>query len=110
MGWFRDDPAHEGFLVALEPAESNAGGSPRLRELRAPDDEAERPIRLFKVGCECGWRSRTFRAPPRARWFPYSLELHDEDLRDECARVWGEHYDAEQGRPGGRLVPAPDQA
>jgi hypothetical protein len=94
MGWFREDPTHEGYLVALEAEDSNAGGSPRLRELRAPDDEATRPVRYFKAGCTCGWRSRLFHAPDGAHWHPFMLDVAD-DVRDAARLVWDAHHDAE---------------
>jgi hypothetical protein len=112
MGWFRDDPAHEGYVVGLveEEVEFIYPNLPRrqphhskhLRELTySRDHDREVPegglrVATFQVACECGWRSPRFVAPFRARWLPYSLELGDEGLEDAARELWGAHYDDEQ--------------
>src|SRR3990172_9145429 len=94
MGWFReDDPAHEGYVVGLVPEQvtykaldGRAIRATHLRELNYHQDHDREvakgglPVTVFQVACECGWRSRRFVAPCRARWYPYSLELGDEAL------------------------------
>ena len=119
MGWFREDPAHEGYVVGLVEQEVTHTGvgldarpvrSRYLRELSYVLDKDREvlkgglPVAVFQVACECGWRSRRFRAPS-ARWYPCSLELYDERLEEAAQALWGEHYDAEQATTYGRLTP-----
>jgi hypothetical protein len=94
MGWFRDEaPGHERYVVGL--VQVGADGSPRWRELsRAGGDEkAPAHVERIQVECDCGWRSRVFETPLRAKWFPYVVELDDEALEDASARVWRRHVD-----------------
>jgi hypothetical protein len=105
MGWFRDDPAHEGHVVALTP-NPGCNGFERARELRYPDDETEQPVRVFQVGCACGWRSRRFHAPRGARWYPFHVDLHDEAVDELASRIWREHYDQETAADRRGLWPA----
>ena len=90
MGWLRDGaPDHEGYIVGLaEP------GAP-WRELGYPEDRAPRAIRLFRVACECGWRSRVYHAPPGAKYTPYSAELYDAHAEHNAMRLWDRHVDDE---------------
>jgi hypothetical protein len=93
MGWQTSDvPGHEGFLVGLV---HDAAGRDGWRELRSPADDAERTnIEMFQVGCECGWRSPRFRAPPDTSWWPFTLrfpEFH-EALREVAGDLWCQHW------------------
>lgn len=109
MGWFLDDPAHEGYLVGVVQI-VRPFGSGYLRELNYRED-CDREVgpdglslHSIQVGCDCGWRSRRFVAPLSARWFPCHVEV---DERTEAAAVslWREHYEAEQQRKFPHLTP-----
>lgn len=95
MGWVSDKPGHEGYMVGLTEVESSAGnGWTWWRELgMCQGDETPRTVERVQVGCECGWRSRVYAAPRRAKWFPYTVELNDEAVKDEGREIWRRHLD-----------------
>lgn len=111
MGWFREDPRHEGYVVGLVDEEitlPGAAGDVRAKVLRElsyyRDHDRDVPpeglrVQAFQVGCECGWRSPRFLAPINARWHPHVLELGDEWTENRAREVWGRHYDEETRRP-----------
>jgi len=105
MGWVSDKPGHEGFIVGLTEMESAAGNTWMWwRELgMRQGDETRRRVYRIQVGCECGWRSRVYEAPPRAEWFPYTVQLHNEAVEDEACVLWRRHLDDPEMR---LLVPA----
>lgn len=96
MGWVSDKPGHEGFVVGLTEVESAAGnGWTWWRELgMRQGDETPRDVERIQVGCECGWRSRVFLAARGTRWFPYAVELRNDDhVEDEARALWRRHLD-----------------
>jgi hypothetical protein len=120
MGWFRDDPRHEGYVVGLVEETvvlQGAAGEFRttiLRELSYHrDQQRDVPtdglaLAAIQVGCECGWRSPRFLAPLAARWFPHHVDL-DGWSDDRARELWGRHYDEETHRPlTGTLAYAPE--
>ncbi len=118
-------PEHEGYVVGLVPVEpeaAKAAAAPELhgaeisreewhqyvnrygrpiwwRELSGrgasgtPDDA--QPVREIQVGCDCGWRSRRFFAPPGTRYSPSIVSFPDEGnevgFEDYARRVWRRH-------------------
>jgi hypothetical protein len=101
MGWFRDNPWHEGFSVGLIH-ERSAYGASRLRPLTLAEDRDRQippgglPVTAFQIGCTCGWRSPIFYAPAGARWHPSVITLGDDQLEDAAWEIWSRHYDAEE--------------
>lgn len=119
MGWMSEDAAHEGYVVGLVPEDieftnkaDGPGGITYLRELRYELDHDREvgpgglPVAVFQVACECGWRSRRYRAPVGARWLPHHLYLGDDQLEDEARLLWKEHVfeNAVTGARPGRLT------
>lgn len=111
MGWVsEDDPAHEGYPVALVLEDAPGGWSARYREIRYPEAVELLRVHVFQVACECGWRSRRFYAPLTATYRPHSLDLGDEAAEEEACGIWRMHVAssaARAERPGRRLFPAP---
>jgi hypothetical protein len=107
MGWLHDRaPGHEGYVVALVE-EMRPGGYSRWVELAYPDELAKRvvPVRMIQVGCECGWRSRRFRAPSGTTWSPFSVTLEDKEAEAEACALWERHALEEHASVPKRLEP-----
>lgn len=107
MGWFFGDlPGHEGYVVGLV-AELRPGGFTAWMELAYPAEHLPRelPVDVIQVGCECGWRSRRFRAPAGTTWSPHIVVLGNDEVESEACRLWQRHIEEEQSRGAPLLEP-----
>lgn len=97
MGWIDEDPKHEGFLIALVPTQDLSGWIDL--SVGPPDAEHELVLELqmFAVGCECGWRSRRFHAPPGTRYMSHIVVMTAQDVEDEARELWRRHVKTELG-------------
>jgi hypothetical protein len=101
MGWTTPIPGHEGYPVALVPVDDDGAGYVRFMEADRPEvalllprdteRELHQRVRVFQVGCDCGWRSRRFYAPLTAYYSPHSLELGDDQAEEEARVIWLRH-------------------
>jgi hypothetical protein len=126
MGWVceEDRGVHKGYVVGLVEDQVefiykggsgsfSGGGATYLRELTyETDHDREVPkdglaVPAFQVGCDCGWRSRRFAAPPGARWYPHRLDLGDDALEAAAREEWLRHVQDELERDTGQRHPTP---
>ena len=94
MGWLEWSAAtgdviagHEGYFCAVERSDDGL-----WREIRYPDDRP-RPVAFLRVGCDCGWRSKRFRAPEGTTWEPFSVWVRDELLEEVAREIWRGHLE-----------------
>lgn len=113
MGWVcENNPAHEGYPVALVAEDRDGSGYVRFRELGYPDAETHPRVYFFQIACECGWRSRRFYAPLTAVYAPHSLDLGSNEVASEAIGIWlrhvkdADHHDDQRRTGKARLMPA----
>ncbi|TQF12009.1 hypothetical protein FJV41_31270 [Myxococcus llanfairpwllgwyngyllgogerychwyrndrobwllllantysiliogogogochensis] len=100
MGFFREElRGHEGYPIGFVAREGTDEGAQLYRELQSPGDTGTRQVDVIAAGCECGWRSASWKPAQPTRWVPFSVFESEEDEARVHA-LWAEHVDHVQATAG----------